>query len=76
LPALAWKAHQFWKREPEILQQGKTASTLNNKQQIKSDVLYVLTGINTTAEETRAQQLRKNSAEMLYSLLGWQIWGQ
>lgn len=54
LPSLALKLNQFQKREPEILQQGKSAAMSMNKQQIKSNVFYILTDINMTAEEMHA----------------------
>lgn len=52
----ALKVNQFWKREPEILQQGRTAATLMSKQQIKSNVFCILTDINMNPEETHVWQ--------------------
>lgn len=56
LPSLVLKANQFQKREPEILQQGKTAATSMKKQQIKSNVFCILTDTNLTAEKTHVGQ--------------------
>lgn len=48
--------------KPEILQRGKTAAKLKNWQEIKSNMLYILTHVSIIAEETHKTAMELNFA--------------